>query len=120
MFGSQCVLNGQWQIWNELHGQWVNTTLPCSLTFGVWHHIQWWVHRVDGDLSCDGYPCMHYDMLGIDQNYTQFDTTQPAGPIPVGWGNDSGMNFQLDLAAVTGNKTVTEYLKHVNFVASGD
>jgi hypothetical protein len=120
MFGSQCVIKGQWQIWDELHGQWMNTALPCSLTFGAWHHIQWWVHRVNGDLSCDGYPCMHYDMLGIDQNYTQFATTEPAGPIPVGWGNDSGLNFQLDLAAVTGDKTVTEYLKHVNLAAFGD
>ena len=61
MFGSQCVMGANWQIWDELHQQWLDTTRSCSLAVNTWHHIQWGVHRVDGDTSCDGYPCMYYD-----------------------------------------------------------
>ncbi len=116
MFGSQCVIDAKWQIWDELHKAWLDTILPCALTFGAWHHIQWWVHRVSGDTSCDGYPCMYYDMLGIDGGYTLFGTKEPAGPIPSGWSNDSGLNFQLDRSAVAGTLSVGEYIRKVNFV----
>ena len=115
MFGSQCVIGAEWQIWDDLHGNWIDTALSCSLLQGKWHHIQWWVHRVSGDTSCDGYPCMWYDMLGVDGVYTQFGTREPAGPIPAGWSNDSGLNVQLDISGVSGDKTITEYMESVNF-----
>jgi hypothetical protein len=63
---------------------------PCVLSTcnpggtGGWQHVQWWVHRVDGDTNCEGYPCRYYDMLGVDEIYTQFAMTEPAGPIPAG------------------------------------
>jgi hypothetical protein len=121
MFGSECVIGAQWQIWDHLHGQWISTTRDCTMTFGAWHHIQWWTHRIDGDTSCDGYPCMYYDMLGVDGVYTQFETTEPAGPIPAGWSNNSGLNFQLDInGASTKDITMVEFIKDVNFSELGD
>jgi hypothetical protein len=121
MFGSECVIGAKWQIWDHLHGHWIDTALDCELAFGTWHHIQWWTHRIDGDVSCDGYPCMYYDMLGIDGVYTRLETTEPAGPIPGGWSNDSGLNFQLDISgAPEKDATITEYIKEVNFTELGD
>jgi hypothetical protein len=116
MWGSQCVMGAKWQIWDQLHQQWLDTTRACSLPAGSWHHVQWWVHRVDGDTTCDGYPCMYYDMLGVDDVYTHFATTQPSGPIPNGWSNNSGLNFQLDISGAKNKATATEYLQHINLV----
>jgi hypothetical protein len=113
MFGSQCVTGGNWQIWDQLNPAWHDTPLPCRLKTG-WHHIEWFVHRVPGDTSCNGYPCEHYDTLGIDYVYTTFNLTQPAGPIPPGWNNDSGIQFQLDINAAGGG--ITEYLRRVNLL----
>ncbi len=116
MFGSECVIGAKWQIWDHLHGRWLDTALSCTLSLGPWHHIQWWTHRIDGDVSCDGYPCMYYDELGIDGVYTAIDATEPAGPIPGGWSDDSGLNFQLDInGQPKRNVTVTEFIKDVNF-----
>lgn len=120
MWGSQCVMGAKWQIWDALHYQWLDTILACSLPAGGWHHVQWWVHRVDGDTSCEGYPCMYYDMLGVDEVYTQFAMTEPSGPIPAGWSNDSGLNFQLDISGAKNKSTATEYLKHVNLMELGN
>jgi hypothetical protein len=101
---------------DALHSLWKETALACSLPAGKWHHVQWWVHRVDGDTSCEGYPCMHFDMLGIDGVYTQFGTTEPSGPIPAGWSNDSGLNFQLDISGAKSKATASEYIQHVNLI----
>jgi hypothetical protein len=111
MFGSQCVVGGDWWIWDQLHSQWIVTTRPCQLAAG-WHHIQWFVHRVPGDTTCDGYPCEHHDLLGVDYIYTNFNLTEPAGPIPQGWGNDSGLNLQLDMSA--SGASLREFVKHIN------
>jgi hypothetical protein len=115
MWGSECVQGASWQIWDELHQHWLNTTRSCDIAQGGWYHVQWWVHRVDGDASCDGYPCMYYDMLGVNGVYTQFETTEPSGPIPAGWGNDSGLNFQLDISGEKKSATIDEYIQKVNF-----
>jgi hypothetical protein len=116
MWGSQCVMGAKWQIWDGLHSRWIDTALACSLPAGKWHHVQWWVHRVDGDTSCEGYPCMHFDMLGIDEVYTLIAITEPAGPMPAGWTNNSGLNFQIDISGAQSKATATEYIQHVNLI----
>jgi hypothetical protein len=115
MFGSECVRGSFWQIWDHLHFKWINTTVPCNLGAGT-YHIQWFVHRVAGDTSCDGYPCMHYDVLGINGVYTAFNLTEPAGPIPAGWSANSVIQFQIDLADVKEPTVINETIQHVNFV----
>ena len=121
MFGSQCVIGANWQIWDALDAQWINTALACTfMANNVKHHIQWWVHRIDGDTSCRGYPCMHYDVLGVDGMYTQLNVTEPAQLLYTGWGNDSGLNMQIDISGTpTRDVTVTEDISSINFVQTG-
>jgi hypothetical protein len=122
MWGSQCVVNGVWDIWDDLHQKWIPTARNCDVTQNKWHHIQWWVHRVDGDTSCDGFPCLFYDMLGVDGVYTAFvNGKQPAGPIPPGWGNDSGIQFQLNInSAPIYQANVTEFIQQINLTQLGN
>lgn len=121
MFGSQCVIGATWQIWDALNGHWINTALPCTFAAdNAKHHIQWWVHRVDGDTSCSGYPCMYYDMLGIDNVYTQFNLKEPAQLLYSGWTDNTGLNMQIDISgAPTGDVTVIEDISSINFVELG-
>jgi hypothetical protein len=120
MWGSQCVIGGQWQIWDQLHGQWQDTSRACQMNVSGWHHVQWWVHRVTGDTSCEGYPCMYYDSLGIDEIYTSFGTKTPGGPIPQGWSNNSGLNFQLDINGAKKTAKISEYIQKVNLIEQGN
>jgi hypothetical protein len=116
MFGSECVIGAKWQVWDMLHFHWINTTLPCELTAGT-HHIQWWVHRVNGQTaSCDGMPCMYFDVLGVDGVYTTFNLAEPAGWVPANWTNNAGIQFQLDLSDVSAQTTITETVRSVNLV----
>ena len=122
MFGFDCVTNGFWQVWNDFQSQWINTKLACQLSAG-WHHIQLWAHRVTGETDCvSGMPCMYFDMIGVDQTYTNLvGTKEPASWIPAGWGNDSGIQFQLGLTGnFNGTRTITEYVQRVNFTETGD
>lgn len=120
MWGSQCVLHGNWQIWDELNQQWLNTTRACEMDQPGWYHVQWWVHRLDGDSSCQNMPCMYYDMLGVNGIYTQLQTTEPAGQLLPGWANDSGLNFQLDISGAKKSATISEYLQKVNLIELGN
>lgn len=113
MFGSQCEPKGVWWIWNQMIHHWVPTTIACTLTTG-WHHIQWFVHRVPNDLNCTGYPCEYYDTLGVDYKYTILNTTEPSGPLPKGWNNNSGIQLQLDING--SGVGLTEYAKHINLI----
>jgi len=117
MFGTQCVIGGVWDIFNQYAGTWVPTSLACSLSTGTWHHLVWNVHRVPGDTSCTaGWPCMHYDSLTIDGTVHPINLTEAAGPLPSGWAETSGIQFQIDLNGSGG--TATEYLDDVNFIQS--
>jgi len=122
MWGSQCRVGKEWDIWDQLHGTWIPTSAPCTLTQDKWHHVQWWVHRVPNDTSCGGMPCLYYDRLGVDNVYTSFvNGKQPAGWIPGGWGNDSGFQFQMDIDdAPIYQANMTEFLQQANLVESGN
>ncbi|MBV9608078.1 MAG: hypothetical protein JO187_00850 [Acidobacteria bacterium] len=99
MFGTQCnYSNGQWQIWSEGGGYWLNAGIACQkFTPGRWYHITWRFHRGTGTDTR-----MYYDTFTIQQGYGYgrtyyLNTSQPSGPLPYGWGDNLGVQFQLDL-----------------------
>lgn len=105
MFGSQCDFSsGFWEVWSGTSG-WVRTSKVCDLKKG-WHHIQWFVHRSGTEL--------HYDLLSVDQVPFQLEMTEPSNPLPKGWNNTSGIQFQLDIAGSA--QPLTEYIKNISLV----
>lgn len=122
--GTECVTSGNhWDIWDSLAAHWVNTGVPCTVTAGVWHHLNITVHRVAGDTSCSGYPCMHYDWIILDGTYVVVGQTTSAGPLPapggVLWGEQSGFMIQVDTNGACGPScTISESIDELNFTLS--
>lgn len=108
MFGSECDKGGFWRIWNQLAGSWNATSVSCTLlgSGGAWHSVQWYTHRVVGDTSCSGQPCMYYDILIVDGVSSTINTTYPSGTSSDP--NNSGFQFQIDMDNTGG--TTTAYL----------
>ena len=94
MFGSQCdYASGHWDIWNQATNHWVQTPIACyKLKPYVWHHIVWQYHRTPDTL-------MHYDWLAVDGDWHQLNWAEPSGWLPSGWGDDMGVQWQLDTAS---------------------
>jgi hypothetical protein len=119
MWGSQCnQVNGLWQVFDQLGGQWMNTAVRCSLSPNRWHHIQWDVHRVAGDTNrCSGKPCMYYDTLTVDNDVHPVNAKYPAGPLPGGWSSVVGFQVQIDIGLTGSPVTVDEYIDLADFTA---
>jgi hypothetical protein len=41
-----------------------------------------------------------YDMLNVDGDHTQLNLAYPSGPLPSGWGDNSGLQIQLDITLI--------------------
>jgi len=117
MWGSQCVMGGDWFGWNDNARTWVDLKLPCSIVAG-WNHIQWWGHRDPiTTANCSGMPCSYQDTLGVNNVYNAVNLVTPASWLPSGWGNDSGPQVQLDQNA--SGADVNAIISDVNFAALG-
>ena len=117
MWGSQCVMGGDWYGWNDNAAHWVDLKLPCSIVAG-WNHIQWWGHRDPiTTANCSGMPCSYQDTLGVNNVYTPIHLITPASFLPSGWGNDSGAQVQLDQNA--SGSDVNAIISDFNFAALG-
>jgi hypothetical protein len=93
MFGSQCNLAaGKWDVWDELNGRWVHTAIPCKqFEPDVWHHIQWYVQRIDGT--------QNYTFVTLVVDGTPYALNQTYSAKYVGWKDDIGVQYQLDVNA---------------------
>lgn len=118
MWGSQCVIGGDWYGWNDNSKSWVDLHLPCEMAAG-WTHIQWWGHRDPiTTAKCSGMPCSYQDMFGINNVYKKIDLVTPASWLPAGWANDSGAQVQLDQNA--SGAYVYEDISDLNFTELGN
>lgn len=90
MIGSQCnIAAGWWDVWDELHGHWIHTTIPChGFTPNTWHHIQWYVQT---NHTAQTY---HYVTLVVDGVIHPINATYSAKNLD--WGNNLGVQYQLD------------------------
>jgi len=119
MWGSQCnQVNHLWQVFDQLHGHWMNTAVRCSLTGNHWHQVRWDVHRVAGDTNrCSGMPCMYYDTVTVDGVVHPVNVKYPAGHLPRGWSSSVGFQVQIDIGATGSPVTVDEFLDLADFTA---
>ncbi|MGA9527302.1 MAG: hypothetical protein WBS24_04220 [Terriglobales bacterium] len=94
MFGSQCSYGaGYWDVWNQSTGHWVQTPLPCAkFSPETWHHIVWQYHRTSDQN-------MHFDSLTLDGVHHALNIVEPSGPLPSGWNDNVGVQWQLDTGA---------------------
>jgi len=106
MFGTQCVYaSGRWDVWNQKAGKWVQTSLACNrFSPNAWHHIVWQVHRTSDNQ-------MHYDSVTLDGVKHVLNVAQPAGPMPPGWTDNLGVQWQMDTAGAP--LTLNEWVDHV-------
>jgi len=93
MIGSQCdVAAGVWDIWDELHGHWIHTAIPChGFAPNTWHHIQWYVTT---NHTAQTY---HYVLLVVDGVAHPINQTFSAKDL--NWGDNLGVQYQLDVNA---------------------
>jgi len=96
MFGTECTYaTGYWNIWNQGAGAWVPTQIVYQPFIpNVWHQIVWQVHRTSDTQ-------MHYDSLTLDGIQYSLNLTEPSGPLPSGWTDNLGVQWQLDTASST-------------------
>jgi len=94
MFGTQCVYaSGQWNVWNGAAKKWVPVPVACTaFSPNVWHHIVLQVHRTSDTQ-------MHYDSLTLDGTQYVLNLAEPSGPLPLGWSENMGVQWQLDTAS---------------------
>jgi hypothetical protein len=93
MFGSQCNLAAKkWDVWDELNGHWMHTTIPCQ-TFepNVWHHIQWHIQRNTDTQS--------YTFVTLVVDGTSYPVGLTYSAKNLGWGDNVGVQYQLDVNA---------------------
>jgi hypothetical protein len=119
MFGTQCnQVSKIWQVFDELHVKWMNTSVGCSLPPNQWTEVRWEAHRVSGDTDhCDGMPCMYYDSVTVNGDEHGVNVSYPAGHLPHGWSSGVGFQFQIDIGDVNSPVTVEEYVDLATFTA---
>jgi len=93
MFGSQCVYaSGYWDVWSAGAATWAQTQLPCAkFAPNIWHHVVWQMHRTSDQQ-------MHYDSLTLDGVQHTLGISEPSGPLPTGWTDNLGVQWQIDTA----------------------
>lgn len=106
MFGSECVYaTGYWNVWSQGGNNWVPTQLSCKkFTANVWHHIVWKTHRTSDQK-------MHYDSLTLDGVQHTLNLAEPSGPMPAGWTDNLGVQWQIDTASAP--LTTNEWIDNV-------
>jgi hypothetical protein len=84
MFGTQCnYANGQWQIWNEGGKYWLNAGFACQKFV-----------LTDTQMYYDSFSIQHQ---GRTTTQSLYALAEPSGPLPAVWGDNLGVQFQLDL-----------------------
>jgi hypothetical protein len=120
MFGTQCsYYYGVWDTWDELHTRWVHTAVACpKFKPNTWYRIVETFHRTPDTLE-------HYDSIRVIQYGTKnrivsdatyaLNLTQPSGPLPSGWNENAGLQFQLDIGP--NGTSMAEWVDQVSLTA---
>lgn len=104
-FGSQCnhLGDGDWDIWNNQAGHWIDAGVPCKFTDG-WNHVTLQLERESNNYTL---------YKSITLNGTTYTINKDFPPItaPSGWWGIN-LNFQMD-SNYQGSQ-VTAYLDNLS------
>jgi hypothetical protein len=129
MFGTQCDYGtGAWEVWNPQAGTWQKTGVACAkFTPNAWYHITWNFHRSphlnNKNQYYDNFRVVQYDSNNnvVANNSYSVNLAYGSGPLPSGWNDNMGVQFQMDLngqAGVNSNPTtISEYVDKVTLTA---
>ncbi len=127
MFGTQCNYSqgynrGVWDVWSQGGGSWNHTGVACpGFVAGDWYHITWNFSRTsDRYEHYNSVAVAHFDSTGttqLDSTTTQLNITMPSGPLPSGWNNTMGVQFQLDINGAPGPTGTATYSIFVDKVS---
>jgi hypothetical protein len=141
MWGTQCDYSqngGVWNIWNQDLNAWVPMySMPCvnpnrsKFRTEVWYRVIWSLHRVPPGLNLT-YGGMSFDSVriveyagsdgGVSSDYTyRVNSVQRAGPLPAGWSDQLGVQFQIDFNGQANTRgypnSITEWVDKVTLSA---
>ena len=120
MFGTQCdYASGTWDLWNAAGRVWVHSAITCTrFSFGNWYHLVFNFHRSsDGQEHYDSLTIKQYSHNGrlISQNTYNFNQAYAAGTLPPGWGDNLGVQFQMDIGST--GASMEEWVDQVTLTA---
>ncbi|MBZ5687964.1 MAG: hypothetical protein LAP86_23360 [Acidobacteriia bacterium] len=104
MFGTQCqIVNGHvWGIWDNIHGKWVSTNVPCKPANNTWNHITLQFQRTSDNQ-------LIYKSITLNGVTTTLNAKYAPYSVPNWWG--VVINFQLD-----GNYKLADYSVYLDKV----
>ena len=119
-FGTECLTGNVWNVWDSSGRNWIDTGAPCNyiVSSTQFNHLVIAVHRVSGDTSCGGFPCMFYDSITLNGTAVVSNVKTNAGALPAGWSQQTGVFLQLDTNSACGSGcTINEYIDKGNLFA---
>lgn len=88
MIGSQCDFgDGYWATWDSQGNRWVLNGIPCLHWTAGWHHVQWYLERINATQY-------RYDTLVFDGQAYGFNQTWNFNSTT--WPDMIGVQYQLD------------------------
>jgi hypothetical protein len=121
MFGTQCsYAAGVWDVWDMGNGRWLPTSVPCTaFAPNTWYHIKLNFHSssLDHFQHYDSITIMEYNSKGrcVSSQRSPWNIAVASGPMPAGWTENMGLQFQMDIAGV--GASMTEYVDNVTLTA---
>jgi hypothetical protein len=111
MFGMQWdQVNETWDVWNQKTKQWVPTSLHTALSYSAPRHIVINDHR-------DTANNLVFDSISIDGVETDWNITEPSGPLTPGWSSVVGPQHQIDVGVIKTPTTLTAGIMNATFTA---
>jgi hypothetical protein len=89
MIGSQCDFgDGYWNTWDTANNRWITNGIACPRWAPkTWHHVQWYVERINASQY-------RYDTLVVDGH--GYGINQVWAVTPTTWPDTLGIQYQLD------------------------
>lgn len=121
MFGTQCNYAARvWDVWDASHYKWFHTGVACNqFKPDNYYRISLNFHRSSKDNyeHYDSVAIVQYDSHGrlVSNKTYNWNLAFPSGPLPAGWGEDMGLQFQMDIG--NAGASMTEYVDGVTLTA---